>query len=397
MDKFYISSEVLGTERHMEVSSEGFSTVSRVPPDSWLLGVSPRNSGNPCLNSLFRLGGSELRVLPPEPDVTAMSIVAPDGPRPWAQVMPPTRYKTFVKNLIKSIVGNMDAMPKEYCRVTWMACGSLLDRLRPAKIDTVAFKAASEAGNPSLESFRPGGGGYAQPVVYDRFATRTGRLTVASGPNILTLKKDHRRLLRSHFPDGCVVSLDFSALEARLVLLEAGVVPSSGDIYSQISNELFSGRIPRDAVKVAVLSELYGASRSSLAHKLDMPSAEVDKFVDAMRGYFRTPELRRRLADEVRSSGKILNKFGRPLMMEDASSDHLFVNTFAQSTGVDVSLLGFKQVVDDLGPEGIRPLFVLHDALILDVRGDRLADVEAVKSTSVPGYSSKFPLKFETV
>jgi len=75
----------------------------------------------------------------------------------------------------------------------------------------------------------------------------------------------------------------------------------------------------------------------------------------------------------------------------------LFVNTFAQSTGVDVSLLGFKSVMDRLGTDGVRPLFVLHDALIFDVRGDRLGDVEAIDSVEVPLYDARFPLKLEKI
>ena len=92
--------------------------------------------------------------------------------------------------------------------------------------------------------------------------------------------------------------------------------------------------------------------------------------------------------------GKVCNKHGRYLELDDPQ-DHLFVNTFAQSTGVDVALLGFKSVMDRLGIDGVRPLFVLHDALILDVRSDRLKDVENISSVKVHGYDAAFPLKFE--
>ena len=60
-----------------------------------------------------------------------------------------------------------------------------------------------------------------------------------------------------------------------------------------------------------------------------------------------------------------------------------------------MSLLGFKTIIDALGTDGIRPLFVLHDALILDVRSDRLKDVENISSVKVHGYDAAFPLKFE--
>jgi hypothetical protein len=128
-----------------------------------------------------------------------------------------------------------------------------------------------------------------------------------------------------------------------------------------------------------------------------MSGEQLDKFIDRIRSYFRTPDLRRRIAEDLSSTGFIHNKYGRPLTVDDSSSEHLFVNTYAQSTGVDVSLLGFKAILDRLGTDGIRPLFVLHDALILDVRNDRIKDVECVSSIEVPGYTAPFPLKVETL
>jgi hypothetical protein len=83
------------------------------------------------------------------------------------------------------------------------------------------------------------------------------------------------------------------------------------------------------------------------------------------------------------------------LTIEGDKVDHLLVNSYAQSTGVDVSLLGFKSIVDSLGSDGIRPLFVLHDALILDVRGDRFEDVQKITSVEIPSFSTKFPIKLD--
>lgn len=399
MDRYVISSEVLGSELHMEVSATGFTLLSKIPPDVWTLSGQPRLDGGLCLDSAMRLGGCLPNLLPPERWVKAMTLLGSPAPIPWSKVMPTDAYKGFVRGLVNSVVGNVDVLPKQYVRDTWTPGGALLGALRATKVDMAAWKEAmgelGDRSNGALETFRPGNGGWCPVVSYDRFGTRTGRLTVASGPNILTLKKEHRRILRSNFPDGSICSLDFSALEARIILMEAGVVPRDGDVYGQISNELFDGKVARDTVKVAVISELYGASKSLLGAKLGMKGTQLDGFVDKVRSYFKTNQLRKRLADELAKTGKIHNRFGRPLVIDDRESDHLLVNTYAQSTGVDVALLGFKSTLDRLGSEGIRPLFVLHDAIILDVRGDRLHDVEHVATTTVPGYENNFPLKFE--
>ena len=62
---------------------------------------------------------------------------------------------------------------------------------------------------------------------------------------------------------------------------------------------------------------------------------------------------------------------------------------------MDVSMIGFNNIIKQLGTDGVRPLYVLHDALILDVRSDRLKDVENISSVKVHGYEAAFPLKFE--
>ena len=378
------------------MSQEGFRVIEKIPADEWVLSVSPTDGLDLCC--LFRLGASPIDPAPPAKWKAAMSAVGVQGQVPWASVMPQSQYRSFIKNLIKSVISKFDELPKEYYKNTWIQCGSVLQSLRPAKIDTLLHKELIESegiSNGALETFKPGPGGYSQPVVYDRFGTRTGRLTVESGPNILTLKKEHRKILKSYYANGRIVSIDFSALEARIILLEAGRMPASDDIYRQISTELFKGAVQRSVVKVAVLSELYGVSRASLAHRLQMNDADLDRFIATIKGYFKTDALKLRLKDELEKCGMIRNKFGRPLFIDAKNSDYLLVNTYTQSTGVDVSLLGFSNVMERLGTDGVRPLFVLHDALILDVREDRMKDVESVSSVSVPTYDHEFPLKLE--
>jgi len=318
---------------------------------------------------------------------------------PWSQVMPSVPYKQFVKTLIKTITDVIQSLPKDYYVTAWGPGGRFLSTLKAAKVDANLFKEACDSvdrDSGALETFKPGPGGYLPPVEYDRFATRTGRLKVSSGPNILTLKKEHKKLLKSNFPGGSICSIDFSALEARIILAETGRSFDGPDLYAKIAQDLFGGSIDRDVVKGAVISELYGSSKHTLGLRLGISGSKLDEFVGAIKDYFQTQHLKKRLKDEYAKTQRVRNRYGRPLELPEPQ-DHLLVNTYAQSTGVDVSLLGFKNVVDKLGTDGIRPLFVLHDALILDVREDRLRDVESVEAVDVPSYSSKFPLKFEII
>ena len=400
MDPFCISSSVLGSDRHIIVSDDGYNTTLKVPKDMWVFNGALDPLKPLCLDSLLKLKGIEISIKPESKWTRLIEhFIFDSAIVPWSQVMPAIAYKSFVKNLIKSIVDSIDELPKDYYKSVWGPIGQFLVGLKAANIDSVGYRSSAailDRDSGAFETFRPGQGGYLQPVIYDRFATRTGRLVVSSGPNILTLKREHRKLLKSSFQSGKICSLDFGALEARIILLEAGVTPSINDLYAEIATNLFDKKVDRDTVKIAVISELYGSSKRAIGLRLGLAGKMLEDFIELIQSYFKTANLRKRLKEEFIQTGKIRNRFGRPLDLDDPQ-DHLFINTYTQSTGVDVSLLGFKKIADDLGLDGIRPLFVLHDALILDVRSDRIKDVENYMTVSIPTYEHQFPLKFEMI
>jgi len=397
VQKFYISPKILGTESFLEVSSDGFSTHQKVPQDSWLFSGEYKTERYKCVDTLCRLANVNIASKPETKWVNMMMTLSGGESPPWSQIMPQSQYKKYVKNIVKSIIGNHKQLPEEYYVNTWIQCDGLFRSLRPARVDNSLHKSLMDNeghGNGALETFKPGPGGFAPVVVYDRFGTRTGRLTVESGPNILVLKKEHRSILRSYYPQGDIVSLDFSSLEARVLLAEAQQ-HFVGDVYQQMSNDIFQGKVSRSAIKTAVLGELYGASKATLGYKLDMSGIELDRFVATIKSYFKTDEIKSRLKKQFEENAMIRNRFGRPLFIDSKNSDYLLINTYAQSTGVDVSLLGFNSIINSLGTDGVRPLFILHDALILDVRNDRMKDIESIKSVKIPGYEHEFPLKLE--
>jgi hypothetical protein len=397
VQKFYISPKILGTESFLEVSPDGFSTHQKVSQDSWLFSGEYKAERYKCVDTLCRLANVSVASKPEPKWVSMMTTLGGGETPPWSQIMPQDQYKKYVKNIVKSIIGNLKQLPEEYYVNTWTRCDGLFRSLRPARVDNSLHKSLMDnegQGNGALETFKPGSGGFAPVVVYDRFGTRTGRLTVESGPNILVLKKEHRSILRSYYTQGNIVSLDFSSLEARILLAEAQQY-LAGDVYQQMSNDIFQGKVSRSAIKIAVLGELYGASKATLGYKLDMSGLDLDRFVTTIRSYFKTDEIKSRLKKQFEEDGMIRNRFGRPLFIDSKNSDYLLINTYAQSTGVDVSLLGFNSIINSLGTDGVRPLFILHDALILDVRNDRMKDIESIKSVKIPGYEYEFPLKLE--
>jgi DNA polymerase I-like protein with 3'-5' exonuclease and polymerase domains len=217
---------------------------------------------------------------------------------------------------------------------------------------------------------------------------------VKSGPQILTLKREHRDLVVPSMPNGKIMYVDFAALEARVLLYEAGGQCSDVDLYGMIARDLFGGTVSRDAVKLAVISELYGSGKHTLGETLQISGDPLDRFIAKIKGFFKTNDLKARVKDQYVKLGYIRNRHGRMVKI-DEPIDRIFVNSYAQSTGVDVSLLGFNELLKSLKHTKCRPLFVLHDALIVDVPEESVDELMQIESVKVPGYVQSFKLKVQ--
>lgn len=390
-----LDSSLIGSQKNLLISSDGFTWIEKIPSEVWHFSGQIKNDSSKCFDSVLKLSSTADPPKVPESYRKAMSLLM-DSPPQWSMVMPPSKYKEFFNDVICYVKDNQD-ISTSYYETAWMPGNRILNAIRPAKTDgtRVSEIVNASAMNASVvESFRPRAGGYAQPVVYDRFGTVTGRLVIESGPNVLLLKKEYRPIIKPSHQDGKIISIDFASLEARILLYESGNDCPEFDLYGMLA-ERFGG-MHRDLVKAAVLSVLYGSSKTMVALNLGVSEDKVTKVIKQIEEYIDTRALIKRLREEHRETGYIKNRFGRQLTV-DRPQDNIFVSYYAQSTGVDVSLMGFGNVIDSLGTEGVRPIFVLHDALILDVHPDRLDDVAKINKIKVPGYDQAFPLKIEEI
>lgn len=399
MEQICIDSSILGTEKHL-ILDEGYLWSSTVPTDFWHLSGFPKTSSDRCLDTLLKLNGADVDITPPQKFVSAMSSIASGsmGTMPWSLIMPADAHRSFVKRLVNSMKETFPTLNRGFYESVWVPQSHVLRSLVPARVDRQKFERAVEESGMNhrvVDGFKPGADGFAAPVVYDRFGTRTGRLTVQSGPDILTIKKQYRNMITPSRPGGKIISLDFSALEARVLLYEAGGSCPDDDLYTHISSEVFGGSVDRKAAKGAVISELYGSSKAALGNVLGISGQDLDNFVFKVKSYFKTNELKKRVKDEFLKTGCITNRYGRRVVIKDPL-DHIFVNSYAQSTGADVAFLGFSNIVRELESRpGVRPIFVLHDALILDVAPEDVPHVLSIKDVKVPGYVQIFPVKPE--
>ena len=109
---------------------------------------------------------------------------------------------------------------------------------------------------------------------YDRVSTKTGRLTIKSGPQILTLKREFRSIFSPSSSKSKLFEIDFISLEPRVALNFANV-HASNDVYlSFIQNSGIN--ISRDAAKLAVLCSLYGAGETRLDALLRKETTEIN-------------------------------------------------------------------------------------------------------------------------
>jgi hypothetical protein len=273
-----------------------------------------------------------------------------------------------------------------------------INSMKPARIASDKLNACDEIKNRNaLESFSSDSGGFMDPVRYSLTNSITGRSSVTAGPQILTTAKVVRSFLRSRYKDGCVLEIDFSSLEPRVALAIAGVKVDVRDVYDQVNAEILGGDLTRESAKLAVLSAMYGASERSLAESL--PShIKPRKVIESIRSRIGFEQAVKKIKSDMESSGRSTNYFGRPIISPPDRNvrDAVLFNWLIQSSAVDVALVGFAKLVESmrhLGAE-FEPIFVIHDALLIDVREKH---VDLVKTLCASGSTATclgtFPLK----
>lgn len=277
-----------------------------------------------------------------------------------------------------------------------------LNSMKPAKIDHSRLESCEEIKNKSaLESFSSDPEGFMDPVRYSLTNSITGRTSVISGPQILTTAKVVRSFLRSRYRDGCIVEIDFSSLEPRVALAIAGVQTDARDVYDQINAEILGGELTRDSAKLATLSAMYGASERSLAESLP-ENIKPRKVIDSIRSRIGFDQAVKKLKSDMESKGRSTNYFGRPIIAPPDRNvrDAVLFNWLIQSSAVDVALQGFRDLTAKLNKLGVEfsPVFVIHDALLIDVKKSHLDLIKTVCSAGceIDGLA-KFPLTVKTL
>lgn len=291
---------------------------------------------------------------------------------PWAMVLGRKKFTARLKQVISTIQGVVSDPEVIRYVETYRQGNEFLKGLQRPRINTDLMRShrtdmsGGLASLAALTSFTPGEDGLAPAVTYDRTSTSTGRLIVSAGPKVLTLQKECRDIIGSR-SGGSIYEVDFVSLEPRVALNIMGETPPR-DIYEGVKERMGLSTATRSAIKQAVISALYGSSSSALAEALG-GRREAQNLVREVKEYFQVSDLVSRLNSHMsQHSGRLHNYFGRPLIeAREGDPESKLVSHYVQSSAVDVSLLGFKDLLSRLESQGIAPIYVIHDAVLLDV------------------------------
>jgi hypothetical protein len=312
---------------------------------------------------------------------------------PVSKLIPTTHYQKHIKKIVNDVRIALGSASQSYFRSVWLPSSATFQLLKPAHIDEEKFAAASklETNKHTVSTFLPDKFGCVSVPEYDRLNTRTGRLTVKTGPHILTLKRELRNIISSKH--GTIAYYDFAALETRIVMYEAGLRHPSVDVYEYLRQFLFQNKFPRDVVKRTIIAKMYGQSDVNLSLELGLNIEETNYLTSKIRCYLSMDALLQRVKADYVINGYIRNRYGRYVGITDPQ-EHILFNSYVQSTGVDVCLLGFRQLYDEvLAKNECRMLYFLHDAVVIDT--PNIVDLPKVVWIKVPGYVQKYPLKLE--
>ena len=280
---------------------------------------------------------------------------------------------------------------------TFVECNRTLKRLSRARIDITSLHAAinsKEIKNISVaKGFFPKKDGFLEAPEYSITRTLTGRTTIISGPQILTAPKLIRKYLKSSYQGGKIIQVDFISLEPR-VAMQLTENDLGLDIYEHLASKLFDEKVSRSVVKKLVLCAVYGASEATL--KRGLPEGiNISQIVEKTKKMLNYRQVVDEQAVNFEKTGKIRNFFGRPVEPQSARESLLY-NNYIQSTAVDVSLLGFGQILDRCKLRA-KPIFFIHDAMLLDVHPDDIEEFKNISSSIVIDGLGEFPLDFQVL
>ncbi len=378
----------------LESDGESFIWKDSIDKNSYILGD---KTSSRSINPIFQILGTTPPLLISKEVKNSYSLLGAKENLPIDAVQSSEEMIGNIKNSFRASREALKELEDHGYLDTFMETNQVIQRLQRAQIDYNGLRQAIEdkdIRNISVsKTFFPQKDGFLKVPKYSLTRTLTGRMTITDGPQILTAPKKIRKYLKSSFPNGKICQIDFISLEPRVGML-LNEEDLGEDIYEYLGKKLFSQKVARATVKKLVLCAVYGASEATI--KRSIPEGmNVRQLINRAKEILNYDLVVKEQTHNYQKTGKIKNFFGRPIQPQD-NRDSLLYNNYIQSTAVDVALLGFGKILKQ-APARVRPIFFIHDAMLVDLHPDDIENFKNVsKSIFIEGLG-RFPLEFQVL
>jgi DNA polymerase-1 len=231
---------------------------------------------------------------------------------------------------------------------------------------------------------------------FNQTGTQTGRLS-SSSPNLQNIpaKSELARKVRgafiSSFPEGLILSCDYSQIELR-ILAHLSEEPALIDAFKKdldihrFTASLIFG-IPQESVsssqreiaKRVNFGIIYGMSPYGLAKELNISPQEATSFIDSY--FLRYPKVKEyidRVKQEAQDQGYVMTLLGRTRFLPDLNSPNYEIREFSyrqalnspiQGSAADIIKLAMVGIHREFKKENLQSkmLIQIHDELVFDV------------------------------
>jgi len=199
----------------------------------------------------------------------------------------------------------------------------------------------------------------------------TGRTSIVSGFNFLTLKKEKKKLLKSSKQDYVLCEIDFKACEPNFYLRAIGQKVDENDIYKHLANKLSINIDNRGKFKRGILSIIYGAKDRTAKNILKINDNDLKK----IKNFFGIGEFYNYLNDQFSNKNMIYNYYGRPICYNAS-----LINYWIQSSAADYCCLAFLDFLKH--HPYVFPCFFVHDSMTFEIHKNDIDKIIKIKNIS---------------
>lgn len=243
-------------------------------------------------------------------------------------------------------------------------------------------------------------------TTFNQALTATGRLS-STKPNLqnIPIRSEMGRELRknfiSGFPDGRIMSADYSQIELRLMAHMSGDCNmindfrEGKDIHTATAARIFGvnesevSREQRGRAKTANFGIIYGISPFGLSQRLGIPRAEAKSIItEYFANYPAIKSYIDRTIENARAKGYVETIYGRKRFLPDINSRNAVVRGLAERNAVNAPIQGSAadiikaamiEIHDEMRRMSMQSKMILqvHDELVFDVYPE---EMEVLKS-----------------